>query len=130
MGTLDLSKFGLSNKSWKLVSTSPPSPPPPPLYMGILDFSKFRLSNKSWKLVSMSPPNGNFGFKQIWTQQQKLEIGFHKPPLTPPPPHCTWEFWILANLDSATKVGNWFPRVPPPRKKMGTLDSSKFGLSN
>ena len=55
--------------------------------MGTLDFSKFGLSNKSWKLVSMNPPplqNGNFGFQHIWTQQQKLEIGFHNP--RPPPP--------------------------------------------
>ena len=30
-----------------------------------------------------------------------------------PHPHWTWEFWILANLDSASKVGNWFPRNTP-----------------
>ena len=71
---------------WKLVSAYPHSH----LHMGIWDFSKFGLSIKSWKLVSTNPP-------------------------PPPPPTCTWEFWIVANLDSASKVGNWFPRTPSPR---------------
>ena len=92
MGTLDFSKFGLSIKSWKLVS------PPPPLKMGTLDFSKFGLSIKSWKLVSMNPPA----------------------------PPKKWELWILANLDSASKVGNWFPRTPSPSPKIGTLDFNKL----
>ena len=68
--------------------------------MGMLDFSKFELSIKSWKLVSMSPY----------------------------PPTLTWECWILANLNSASKVGNWSPQAPPPTLNMGMLDFSKFEL--
>ena len=137
MGIWDFRKFGISIKSWKLVSTNSP----PTLDMRIWDFSKFGLSIKSWKLVSTDPsppsetwefgilanldsaskignwfpltslPPWSWEFEQIWTRHQKLEIGFHQP--LPPPP-WTWEFGILANLDSASKVGNWFPLTPLP----------------
>ena len=69
-----------------------------------LDFSKFGLSTKSWKLVSTNST-------------------------PPPPPHWTWEFGILTNLDSASKVGNWFPPTPPTSLDMGIRYFSKFGLS-
>ena len=69
-------------------------------------FSKFGLSIKSWILVPPPPPphthtqNGNFGIYQIWTR--------HQIPQHPPPP-AKWEFWILANLNSASNSAN-----PPP----------------
>ena len=69
MGIWDFSKFGLSIKSWKLVPNNPPSPQPD---MGIWDFSKFGLSIKIWKLVSTPPPctgHGNLGF--FWIVAQK-----------------------------------------------------------
>ena len=79
--------------------------PPLPPHMGIWDFSKFGLSIKNWKLVSMDPP---------------------------PIPPSTWDFGILANLDPASKVGNWLPPDTPPPPitlHMGLWDFSKFGLS-
>ena len=40
-----------------------------------------------------------------------------------------WEFWILANLDSASKVGCQVPPPPPLPVEMGIWDFSIFGLS-
>ena len=77
--------FSKFGLSIKSWKLGPPTFPPPPPDMGILDFSKFELSIKSWKLVSTN---------------------------THPP--STWEFWVLANLNSASKVGNWFHQPPPP----------------
>ena len=92
---LDLGNLKLTFGNW--FRPNPPTPTHPlTLDMGILDFSKFELSIKSWKLVP--PP--------------------------PPPPPSIWEFWMLANLNSASKVGNQFP--PPPPLDMGIWD---FGES-
>ena len=73
-------------------------------------------------------------FSHIWTQHQKLEIGCTNPSLFIPSYHQTWEFWILANLDSASKVGNWFHQPPQSHQQawefwiLANLDSaSKVG---
>ena len=124
---LDFSKFGLSIKSWKLVSTTPPSPHQT-WEFGIL--AKLDSASKvgNWFPPNPPPPHRTweFGILANWTQHQKLGIGFHQPP---PLPHRTWEFRILANLDSASKVVNWFPPNPLPPLDMGIWDFSKFGLS-
>ena len=85
--------------------------------MGIWDFSKFGLSIKSWKLVSTNPLPApwtwELGILANLDSASKVENWF---PPTPPPPQ-TWEFGILANLDLASIVGNWFP-PPPPHPQM------------
>ena len=79
------------------------------------------------------PRNGNFS-SGLDLENLKLTFGNWFPP-TPP---WTWEFGILANLDSASKVGNQFPPTnqptnqptPTPRTlDMGIWDFSKIGLS-
>ena len=40
------------------------------------------------------------------------------------------KFWILVNLNSASKVESWFHQFPPsPLPDIGILDFSKFELS-
>ena len=43
----------------------------------------------------------------------------------PHPPPTKWEFWILGNLNSAPNS----MKLPPPPQKVGILDFSKFELS-
>ena len=87
-------------------------------------------STKFHVLHVLPPPpthgNGNFS-SGLDLENLKLIFGNWFLP-TPP---CTWEFEILANLDSASKVGNWFPPIlpPPPTLHMGIWNFSKFGLS-
>ena len=102
---LFLKQIWTQHQKLEIGSTNPLCPPPPP---GNGNLANLDSATKVGNWFPRTPPeNGNFGFQQIWTQQQKLEIGFHEN-LPPPPPPPKWELWILANLDSATKVGNWF----------------------
>ena len=103
------------------------------LVLKVQNHSKTLFCVKTQKIFSKLPYKNVFRFQQIWTQHQKLEIGStNLPPdlgildfskfglsikswkLVPPTSHRTWEFWILANLDSASKVGNWFHQPLPP----------------
>ena len=69
---------------------------PTPSIIGLWDFSRFGLNIKSWKLVTNHPP---------------------------PPPHSPtqWDFGILADLDSVSKVGSWVTPLPPVWWKFGIL---------
>ena len=57
------------------------------------------------------PTIDNLGFRQIWTQHQKLEVGTRPLPL---PPSGHREIMFLADLDSGSKIGSWFQTPPPP----------------
>ena len=94
--------------------------------------SKFSSSPKFSPDVSHSqtPPSfpppleiGNLGFRQFWTQHQKLE---HHPP--PPPPHLGHrEFDVLGSFGLSIK--SWKVYLPPPptwHKGIWVLDI--FGL--
>ena len=71
----------------------------------------------------------NFSQKKILFLAN-LDSASTPPHQHPHPTHQTWEFGILANLNSASKVGNWCPLTPdPPTLNMGILDFSKFELS-
>ena len=67
------------------------------------------------------PPPQDMGILDF----SKFELSI-KFPRAPPPP-STWEFWILANLNPASKFHE--PPPPPPTFNMGILDFSKFELS-
>ena len=67
--------------------------------------------------------NNFFFFLANLDSASKVESWFHQPP-PPPPPHWTLEFWVLANLNSASNSTS-----PPPTLNMGILDFSKIELS-
>ena len=91
-----------------------PHPPPPPSANG-----NFELRNWLWNFEVDTPPqqNRNFSSGQDLENLKLTFINWFPPTNHPPPPHhWTWEFGILANFNSASKVGNWFPPTPFPHQ--------------
>ena len=73
-------------------------------------------SKSKTKPLCFMPENlENFSQKNFFLANldsaSKVESWFHQPP-PPPPPPSRWEFWILANLNSASKFHE--PPSPPP----------------
>ena len=78
------------------------------LTKGNLDFSRFGLRIKEWLSNPAPPPPARHG--EIWILAD-LDSG-SKVGQPPPPSTRHREIWNLANLDSGSKVG--WPTPPPP----------------
>ena len=83
-----------------------PSASRPPLIKEIWVLGSFGLSIKSW--LANPPPQpppdmGKFSFRQIWTEDQKFEVG-HQPPLPKPPNHTPdigkFGFWHMLTQET------------------------------